>query len=372
MASKRIWIVAFEFLPFPGGQATYAVEMARAFKQLGHHVTVIAPRYDNSNDKLESFEVKRVFEHQRLTFSVVVTIGRALWPVQQDDLVLAADIRAGIITTLLRPLRPFTKIVMFHGGEIKRSEYSLFAKFSNWLASINAKKIVANSSYTAQLVKAHIGGNPQVTLLGTARYWLKPATGAFENETLRNLDPAIPVVCTVARLESRKGHLVAMKALGQIAKQSSLTFKYVICGKAIYEDYTREVLRGVAALPEKFLYVGALSKDDVRRLYARSRVMILAAQEEPGFVEGFGLVITEAGAQGCPSISTRVGGIADAVIDGVTGLLYDPNDIDGLAAGIERLLSNGVERDHLGREARKYAESLTWQATAINTLREIT
>lgn len=60
-----------------------------------------------------------------------------------------------------------------------------------------------------------------------------------------------------------------------------------------------------------------------------------------GDAEGFGIVFIEAQAMGLPVVSTRSGGIPEAVEDGQTGLLVTQNDPDGLAQAILRLLQDG-------------------------------
>ncbi len=365
---KKIWLLAFEFTPFPGGQATYATEIARAFCRAGYEVIVVAPCYLDIDDTPEKYKISRIFRHQKLDIFAILAIFNEFRSVSEQDVVLAADIRAGIVTSLLRMFKKFKKILMFHGGEIKRAENSYLAKLINRFSAMFAANIVVNSSYTARLVRQYIGCEPVTTLLGVSPYWFEPAIGEFENETLRALDPTIPIVCTVARLESRKGHLFAMKALRDLSEQTSLAFHYIICGKAVSEDYARLVLAEVEACRAKFTFVGVLSKADVRRLYARSKVHLLAAHEEPGFVEGFGLVITEAGAQSCPSIATRVGGIPDAIIDRETGLLVDEYDLDGVISCLELVLTDEVEKKRLGQGARNYSKSLTWDDVAHKTL----
>jgi len=50
-----------------------------------------------------------------------------------------------------------------------------------------------------------------------------------------------------------------------------------------------------------------------------------------GEVEGFGIVFLEAGACGKAAIGTLSGGIPEAVIDGVTGILVNPSDVNGVS-----------------------------------------
>ena len=65
--------------------------------------------------------------------------------------------------------------------------------------------------------------------------------------------------------------------------------------------------------------------------------------------ESFCLGILEAMCFGCPSVSTRVGGIPEVITDGETGLLVPPHDADALAAAIVRLLRDHPYADTLGR-----------------------
>ncbi len=58
---------------------------------------------------------------------------------------------------------------------------------------------------------------------------------------------------------------------------------------------------------------------------------------------------------GKPVIAGRVGGVTDAVVDGETGLLVDPYDIDDIARAMESLLSDDKLRLRLGEQGRRRA-----------------
>jgi trehalose synthase len=75
---------------------------------------------------------------------------------------------------------------------------------------------------------------------------------------------------------------------------------------------------------------------------------------QKSLAEGFGLTVTEGMWKGRPVVATRVGGIADQIVDGVSGLLLDdPHDLAGLGAAVERLLRDPEGADRLGHEARR-------------------
>lgn len=82
----------------------------------------------------------------------------------------------------------------------------------------------------------------------------------------------------------------------------------------------------------------------------------------PSLTEGMPLAVMEAMACGKPVVATRVGGTADLIRDGETGILFDPGDIDALADGLIRILQNRSHAASMGRRAREWTErQLTWE-----------
>lgn len=77
----------------------------------------------------------------------------------------------------------------------------------------------------------------------------------------------------------------------------------------------------------------------------------------PSYREGFGSVLIEAGACGLPVVASSVYGITDAVVDGQTGLLHQPRNIDDLRSKLERLLETPDLRRMLGGQGRHRAEA---------------
>lgn len=84
---------------------------------------------------------------------------------------------------------------------------------------------------------------------------------------------------------------------------------------------------------------------------------------ETGDEEGLPVAILEAMAHGVPVVATRHAGIPEAVEDGVSGLLVDEEDIDGMADRIRLLASDADLRDRLGAAARdRVLSHFTWAA----------
>jgi len=78
--------------------------------------------------------------------------------------------------------------------------------------------------------------------------------------------------------------------------------------------------------------------------------------------EGFGIVYLEANACGKPVVGGDSGGVRDAVVHGVTGLLVDPQDGEALYEALDQLIGNKDLRDSLGRQGReRVVNDFQWQ-----------
>ena len=91
----------------------------------------------------------------------------------------------------------------------------------------------------------------------------------------------------------------------------------------------------------------------------------------PSYREGFGTVIIEAAATGLPAVASRIYGVVDAVVDGKTGLLHEPADLDGLTGQLERLISDPELRRSLGTEAQARATRDFSQSTITSAVLDV-
>jgi glycosyltransferase involved in cell wall biosynthesis len=76
----------------------------------------------------------------------------------------------------------------------------------------------------------------------------------------------------------------------------------------------------------------------------------------PSYREGFGSVVIEAAACEVPSLASRIYGVTDAVVEGVTGVLHEPGNVEDLACGMARVVENPARWAAMGRAARVRAE----------------
>jgi L-malate glycosyltransferase len=101
--------------------------------------------------------------------------------------------------------------------------------------------------------------------------------------------------------------------------------------------------------------IGFVPHDRLGAYYERAAVVACPSRRE-----GYGVVAREAMAFGRPVVATAVGGLMDAVADGVNGLLVQPAAVVDLRAAVVRLLTEPELRQRLGRGARQSAEASSW------------
>jgi glycosyltransferase involved in cell wall biosynthesis len=101
---------------------------------------------------------------------------------------------------------------------------------------------------------------------------------------------------------------------------------------------------------------GYLAPGPLAELLATCHVLVQHSRQVDGWIEGFGVMLTEAGAAGLALVASRFGGIPDQVKDGINGLLFPPEDIPAQAAAMLALATDEPRRQLLGTTARAIAQ----------------
>ena len=159
---------------------------------------------------------------------------------------------------------------------------------------------------------------------------------------------------SISRLVPRKGFDVAIEAAALLAP-SRPDLVLAISGGGRDERRLRR-LAAERRAPVRFL--GRVANDRLPALYGCADVFTMACRSRWGGLEqeGFGIVFVEAAACGVPQVAGDSGGAAEAVDDGVTGLVVRrPDDPHEVAAAFEALLDDPVLRADMASASRKRA-----------------
>jgi glycosyltransferase involved in cell wall biosynthesis len=168
----------------------------------------------------------------------------------------------------------------------------------------------------------------------------------------RNRDSYEPVVLTVGRLVEKKGHETLLRAAATVNDRGR-PFRLRIAGEGVEWPRLQRLVHELG-LDGRVTFLGPLSESEVAREYAAADVFALGCRElANGDRDGIPNVLLEAMAHGLAIVATTVSGIAEAVIDGETALLSAPDDVEGFAMSLERLLVEPILRERLAKRARE-------------------
>lgn len=257
-------------------------------------------------------------------------------------------------------------VVYAHGNEI------LDAMQGEWeghrYAIRNADCVFANSHYTGDLLRAAGVRSDRIEVVhpGCDVDRFRPKViSADERRALLGPHAASKVILTVGRLVARKGHDLVIRALPRVLKDHPDTC-YLIVGSGPAKPAIAGLVEELR-LGNKVIFLENAKDSELLNLYNVCDVFVMPSRAnlDACDVEGFGIVFLEANACGKPVIAGRSGGIGDAVLDGLTGLLVDPGSSDALAEALSQMLGDPSYATQLGRQGRERAmQEFTWSLIA--------
>lgn len=166
------------------------------------------------------------------------------------------------------------------------------------------------------------------------------------------------VVGAVSRLSPEKGFAYLLKAVG-LLRDRGVDLDLVFAGDGP-SRVELERLTDDLRLRYRVRFLGEVVHSDVPVVLADLDIFAM-----PSTWEGFGVSALEASAMELPVVASNVHGIPDVVIDGETGILVLPTDIEALASAIERFATNAELRHAMGTAGRAYVtREYRWQDNA--------
>lgn len=110
--------------------------------------------------------------------------------------------------------------------------------------------------------------------------------------------------------------------------------------------------------------MGCLPEEELIELYRSADLFIMPNIPVEGTMEGFGVVMLEAGLSGLPTIASRIEGICDVIAEGVNGLLVESGNRRAFAAAIQRYYGQEHLLGNMAQRTSQYAQRFSWPTIA--------
>jgi phosphatidylinositol alpha-1,6-mannosyltransferase len=378
-APMRILLLTDSFSPHAGGSREYYYNVYHELVALGMAEVVIltkkVPGWElfDQEHSLSCFRIHRMFKplkswkYQELPKGIFPLL-QAVWRILRDcpRIVHAGDLYPqGLIVWIIKRLTGMQYVIYAHGEEITQTDHYRYQPRVRDRIYKGAAVVVANSEFTRkQLLRIGVSEDRIVIItpgVDAVRFRPESADG---NLIARYNLKGKTVILTVARLVPRKGHRAALQAFARVCREFPEAH-YLIAGTGPEEQNLRQFTEELG-IEERVTFTGFFPGESLPSLYNLCDIMLLANREAAnGDVEGFGIVFLEANAAGKPVIGGRSGGAIEAVADGVTGFLVDPDDPKELESVLRELLRNPDLRRTIGTAGRRRVESeFSWRQRA--------
>ena len=179
-----------------------------------------------------------------------------------------------------------------------------------------------------------------------------------------------PLILSIGRLISKKGFDVLIDACASL-RNSGQEFRCEIIGEGPLSVELQARLDR-HRLGKQVLLAGPKPQAEIAVRLSRATLLVLPCRVDvDGAMDNLPTVVMEAMASALPVVSTDVGGVAEMVRDGETGLLVSQNDPVATAEAIARLLGDVELARSFGREGRERAQELFSIQRNVHALRKI-
>jgi phosphatidylinositol alpha-1,6-mannosyltransferase len=362
----KVLVVTNDFPPKVGGINYYVAEIVRRFP--AGEVVVFTSSFGGA----EPFD--RTFPHRVIRWpgSMLLPtrrVTRAVLNLVRDErpdiLLFGAALPLAHIGVRLRERIGIPYATFTHGMENAGSHFLLGRRFLRRVGS-TAALVTAVSGFVEERLQPFIKAPTLLERLpnGVDTEVFHPGISGERVRARWGLDPG-PVITCVSRLVARKGQDTVIRALPRLVEEwPTIRFLIVGAGPSGWRLRRLAARYGVA---RQVVFTGEVPYAELPEYFQSGDVFVMPCRSRFGGLEteAFGAVYLQAAAVGRPSIGGRIGGVPEAVREGVTGVVVDGRSVAAVSAAIGDLLRDPVRARTLGQAGAQWVrQEMSWDAIA--------
>lgn len=363
----RILVINSEYPPIGGGAGNASANIARLLARMGNDIVFLTAHfgglpYEEIRDGVRIIRVPALRRHvdrstafEQLSFIFAASL-RAIRLVRQfkpNGTLAFFGVPSGAIAWLLKILYKVPYIVSLRGGDVPGFRPYDFRTFHKLLGPFlriiwhGASAVIANSKGLRDFAVA-FESNIEIPII--------PNGVDVTHFDAGDRDWSMPCLLSVGRVVYQKGFDLGLRALAQL---KDLDWEWRIAGDGTQIESLKS-LASQLGISERVTFLGWQSREDLVKWYHQSNLFLFPSRHE-----GMPNAVLEAMASGLPVIATRIAGNEELILDGVTGVLVNPEDVDSLRDGLRRLLVEENTREQMGQASRQRVEQeYSWENVA--------
>ena len=365
----RVALFASSFHPHVGGVEEVVRQLAHEQRRQGGDPLILTMRWPKSLPRAEEYEGLPVIRH-------VFRVPQSSWRHLPGWLLF----RQGTLTQVCANVRSH-RCEMLHVHCVSgNAYYALQVKRRLGLPlvvtlhgelTMDASHIFERSAFFRQLLRRVLTEADLITAVSRStladaeaflgRSLADRASVVYNGVSLEGMAEAPvynhprPYILAIGRLVPQKGFDVLLRSFAACASACDL----LIAGDGP-ERQTLAELAVQLGIEESVRFLGQVDRRLARSLYKSSSFVVLPSVSD----EGLPMVTLEAAAAGKALVASRTGGVPEAVVDGVTGILVPRGDVVALSNAMARLTDDTALRGRLGAAAAERAKDFSWPAIA--------
>ena len=352
----RIMMVVDGYYPSVGGAELQAGLLAAGLERDGNRVKIVSPLLDSEmplTEVIDGITVERI-SYPRIRFLGALLLGmkfafKLIRERRDYDVVHIHMVKN--LATVAGLVRPLTgKCVVgkisgaweFDGGVLdhRKIRHPLYRIMNYFIKQADYFQCI--SKYTEMMLVN--SGYPRDRILMIPN---GVDLSRFSSRGTARDEPGQKIIAVyVGRVEKVKGLDILVSAWEKVCARHDAHL-YIAGDGPIRNDLAQQAAR--LGLADRISFLGTVH--DVPELLARADIYV-----QPSRQEGLPNSVLEAMSMSLPVIATRVSGNEDLVTDGANGILVAPEDVNGLAAAFDRLITDRALAREMGLRSRKTIE----------------
>lgn len=356
---KKILLINWRDIKNPeaGGAEIYYHEIFRRIAAQGTVVTVIAHRFKGSSrrESIDGIAVVRIGGKYLFNYQIIPFLLRHQF---DYDLIIEDLNKIPFLTPRYLRQKRLHLVMHFFGRSIFREAPAPLALYVFLMEKLvpavyKRERFIAISQSTADEIALFGVPRSKIAIVEPGIDVARFTAGGIKNESM--------VIAYIGRLMKYKNIQFIIEAL-PLLRRAIPELALEIGGTG---DYLKQLKKCALefGVVDSVRFLGRVSETEKQALLSRATLMV-----NPSAKEGWGITNIEANLCGTISVSSNVPGLRDSVVDGVTGLLYTPDDLQDFCVKVVAILHDTERRVAMEQAAYNRARQFDWDHIAAKML----